>query len=210
MFLDKFDIFVFRHRASRRNVKSMLTIENRGAGRTSTLADIVCTLCTSRYDDVCIGLVDQVLFYLSLSLSLCAPHPFFRISMTSLLPLPQLPGHTSTHGDLSPSSTLSFSVSRVLSCFCSFSPFHPSRLRSRPLCRRKNRESGRGRYTPVPTRTILPSRPPLRGSTAHTWIGAYVRKDCEKARERERERKKKGVYEKARKRQTREKEREMF
>lgn len=121
-----------------------------------------------------------------LPLSLCAPHPFFRISMTSLLPLPQLPGHTSTHGDLSPSSTLSFSVSRVLSCFCSFSPFHPSRLRSRPLCRRKNRESGRGRYTPVPTRTILPSRPPLRGSTAHTWIGAYVRKDCEKARERER------------------------
>lgn len=73
MFLDKFDIFVFRHRASRRNVKSMLTIENRGAGRTSTLADIVCTLCTSRYDDVCIGLVDQVLFYLSLSL---CPAPF--------------------------------------------------------------------------------------------------------------------------------------
>lgn len=66
-------------------------------------------------------------------------------------------------------------------------PFHSSRLHSCPLCRRKNRESGRGRYTPVPIHTILPSRPLLRGSAAHTWIGAYVRKDCEKARGRERE-----------------------
>lgn len=95
--------------------------------------------------------------------------------------------------------SLSLSFSLALTPF----PFHSSRLHSCSLCRRKNRESGRGRYTSVPIHT-MPSRPPLRGSAAHTWIGAYVRKDCEKARERE-----KGVCEKA-KSETREKKREIF
>lgn len=125
-------------------------------------------------NDVCVGLVGEVLFYPSLG----APYPFFRTSMTSLLPLP---GHTSTHSDLSPSFSLSLSFSLAFAPF----PFHFSRLHSCPLCRRKNRESGRGRYIPVPIHTILPSRPPLRGSAAHTWILAHVRKDCEKARGRE-------------------------
>lgn len=51
-------------------------------------------LCTSRYDDVCVGLVGKVLLYPSL----CAPYPFFRTSMTSLLSPPLSLGHTSTHG----------------------------------------------------------------------------------------------------------------
>ena len=118
---------------------------------------------------MCVGLVGKVLLHSSLY----APHPFFRTSMTSLLSLPQSSGHTSTHGDLSPSFILSLSLSlslsrararththththtHILSCFCSFS-FYPSlRSRSYLLCRRKNRKSGRGRYTPIPTRTIL-------------------------------------------------------
>lgn len=144
--------------------------------RRTQLQTVACTFRTCRYNDVCVGLVGEVLFYPSL----CAPYPFFRTSMTSLLPLP--PSHPVTLRPTAIYLRLSLSSPSLSSTFAPF-PFHFSRFC--PLCCRKNRESGRGRYTPVPIHTILPSRPPLRGSAAHTWIGAYVRKDCEKARGRE-------------------------
>lgn len=113
-------------------------------------------------------------------------YPFFRTSMTSSL-LPHF-GVTRSHFDPRRSIfvllPLALSACRFLPRFCCIlSPSRRSRSRSHPLCRRKNRESGRGRYTPVPTGAILSSQPFLRGSTAHTY--AKIARKRERTREHE-------------------------
>lgn len=172
-----------RHGARNDDVKSMLTIENRGTGQTNTLANIVCTFCTSRYDDVCVGLVGEVLFYPSL----CVPYPFFRTSMTSLLPLPQSPGHTSTHGDLSPSFTLSFSVSRVLSRLSSFSLSFLS-LALLPSLSQKESRIWQGSIHPCPySHDPAISTAPARFSRAHMDSRIRTQRLRESKRDREKE-----------------------
>lgn len=189
MFLDKFDIFVFRHRASQRAQRwCKIDVHDRESRyradehtcKSSRVFSVraAMTMCASAYSRRSSVLT-------SLSLSLC-PVPFLS-HIHDVIATPT----TVTRSHFDPRRSISVFHSLFL-CFPSslaFAPFsfHSSHLHSCLLCRRKNRESGRGRYTPVPIHTILLSRPPLRGSAAHTWIGVYVRKDYEKVREREEE-----------------------
>lgn len=116
MFLDKFDIFVFRHRASRRAQRwckiDAHDRESRCRADKHTYRHRVYFLYEPLWR--CVRRPSRRSSVL-LPFSLCAPYPFFCTSMTSLLPLPQSPGHTSTQ------TAIYLRLSPSLSLFPAFS-----------------------------------------------------------------------------------------